>query len=343
MKDLMTRARGFWVMMLLLIIALGSCGEAFGQQSLTITSMTVQREQTNAIAVVLNSQGDIARLGFNLEFDTNLLTFVRTTAPLSATDVDSNQVAAPVSLNTDEISDKGRIGFELSLPGGGVFNPGPQTVLQVFFKSAPGVTTITTAVVFADSPLSAQVVTVGSEGVDPTVVPASFANGIVTIQAACSFSLDTNAASFEAVGGNGAIAVTASRNDCAWAVVNSNSWISITAGNAATDSGVVVFSVDPNASSIGRTGVLAIAETSYTITQAGIPVCAYALSPTNRIHGSGAASNAVIIDTAPGCAWTLVNTNEWLDFGPTAAGTGSNSIGYLVSANLTSNSVLAWC
>src|SRR5437879_8453629 len=65
--------------------------------------------------------------------------------------------------------------------------------------------------------------------------------------------------------------------------------------------------------------------------------CTYSISPTNRVHGYGAATNSVSLTTASGCAWTVANTNGWITILSPTNGFGPGSVSYAVDANLSSN------
>ena len=89
---------------------------------------------------------------------------------------------------------------------------------------------------------------------------------------ACAVSLAPVTQNFEANGGTGSVDVTAA-DECAWAATNGASWISITSGRSGTSgSGTVSYSVEPNTSTLPRTGTVVIAARAVTITQAGLPV-----------------------------------------------------------------------
>src|SRR5207253_7138035 len=65
--------------------------------------------------------------------------------------------------------------------------------------------------------------------------------------------------------------------------------------------------------------------------------CTYSISPTNRVHGYGAATNSVSLTTASGCAWTVANTNGWITILSPTNGLGRGSVNYAVDANLSVN------
>ena len=62
-------------------------------------------------------------------------------------------------------------------------------------------------------------------------------------------------------------------------------------------------------------------------------ICEYSISPTNRVHGHGAATNTVSLRTGAGCAWTVVNTNRWLTITSPSQGTGPATVTYAMAAN----------
>src|SRR5207249_6036458 len=70
---------------------------------------------------------------------------------------------------------------------------------------------------------------------------------------------------------------------CAWSVVNTNSWITITANASGIGSTNIGYTVAANPGLGPRTGLLTIGEQPFTISQAGAP-CTYALSPSSGMH-----------------------------------------------------------
>src|SRR5439155_10176971 len=121
---------------------------------------------------------------------------------------------------------------------------------------------------------------------------------------------------------------------CAWSVVNTNSWITILSGASGTGGGIVTYAVDANPNPVDRTGVVAIADQTFTILQRAV-VCTYDISPTNRVHGYAAATNMVSLTTSSGCSWTVVNTNNWITITSPTSGLGSTIVSYTVASNLS--------
>jgi hypothetical protein len=130
---------------------------------------------------------------------------------------------------------------------------------------------------------------------------------------------NTNVIAVNAVGG------------CAWDVVNSNSWITITPTNGFGPSSATCI-VAANINPVGRTGVVMIAGQNLTVKQDG-GTCTTSLSPTNRNHGYGAATNTVTITTLSVCPWNVVNTNTWVTFSPPTNGAGNATLTYSIPQN----------
>src|SRR5438128_10923273 len=141
------------------------------------------------------------------------------------------------------------------------------------------------------------------------------------VAAACTYSISpTNRVHGYGATTNSVSLTTAS--GCAWTVVNTNSWITILSGASATGGGIVTYAVDANPNPVDRTGVVAIADQTITILQRAV-VCAYDISPTNRVHGFAGATNSVSLTTISGCSWTVVNTNDWISIASPTNGLGS--------------------
>ena len=122
---------------------------------------------------------------------------------------------------------------------------------------------------------------------------------------------------------------------CPWTLQNTNPWISILTATSGTGSYSNAYALLQNTNTTERTGNVVIAGQVLTIRQLGAS-CAISLSPTNRSHGHGATNNIIIVNTAPGCAWNVVNTNSWLTFPGLTNGAGSNQLAYFITANPSS-------
>ena len=96
----------------------------------------------------------------------------------------------------------------------------------------------------------------------------------------------------------------------------------------------VTYKIEANPAISERTGTVMIDSQVFLVTQAGIN-CTYKISPTTRTHGFAATSGIVTVTAGSNCAWSVVNTNDWLMITSGATGIGNGSIGYNVAPNLT--------
>jgi hypothetical protein len=150
----------------------------------------------------------------------------------------------------------------------------------------------------------------------------------------CTLSISPTASSPTAAGGNGTVSVTANAGSCAWTASSNVPWISVTAGSSGTGSGTLAYSVATNTSTSSRTGTMTIGGQTFTATQAGAP-CTYAISPTVASLGPSASTNTIAVNTISGCAWTTAAGASWITITNGAAGVGSGTVTYSITANNT--------
>jgi hypothetical protein len=158
------------------------------------------------------------------------------------------------------------------------------------------------------------------------------ATSVSPATAACTYSISPASRTHGHGAATNMVSVTASSNVCAWSVVNTNTWITITSATNGVGNGTVNYTVAANPSLIARTGVVVIAQQFFTMQQQGVP-CTYSISPTSRTHGYGAASNTVGVTTSSGCTWTVINTNGWITITSAISGAGDGTVYYTVAAN----------
>ncbi len=154
-------------------------------------------------------------------------------------------------------------------------------------------------------------------------------------QAACSYSLSPASRSHGYGAATNFITVNAGTN-CPWTVTSTPAWITIQSGASGTSTGSVTYVVAANADSIGRTGLVVIADQSFTVQQAGVP-CSYNIVPATRNHGAGGtgAANPLEVYATTNCAWSVINTSLWINLTGTTNGVGYGTIPYGVLANNT--------
>jgi hypothetical protein len=148
----------------------------------------------------------------------------------------------------------------------------------------------------------------------------------------CSFSLGNNNPVIGSSGGNGSVTITASSGTCGWVASSNASFLGITSAPSGTGSGILTFSVGPNASQTGRAGTISIAGQNVMITQGGL-VCGYDLqSSAATVNGLGGTGVASVI-TAPGCSYTAQSNAPWINVTSGATGSGSGDVGFTAAAN----------
>jgi len=150
----------------------------------------------------------------------------------------------------------------------------------------------------------------------------------------CTFTLSSSAASVTAPAASGSVTTTASSSTCPWTATSNDSWITVTGGSTGTGTGVVSYSVAANTTTASRSGTIAIADQTFTVTQAGAPaVCSYTLSASSAFVGSAASAGSVGVTAGDGCGWTAVSNAAWITVTAGASGTGSGTANYSVAAN----------
>ena len=89
-----------------------------------------------------------------------------------------------------------------------------------------------------------------------------------TTTTTCSgtYSLSPTSQTFASTGGTGSVSVTSS-SGCSWTATSNVSWITITSGSSGTGNGTVAFTVAANTGTSQRTGTMAIAGQTFTVTQ----------------------------------------------------------------------------
>ncbi len=84
----------------------------------------------------------------------------------------------------------------------------------------------------------------------------------------CSYAISPTSRSHDSNAGSGSVSVTAG-NGCAWSVLNSTAWITVTSGPSGTGNGSVTYSFTSNSSTTSRSGTLTIGGQTFTVTQQG--------------------------------------------------------------------------
>ena len=308
----------------LLLLALLITSSHAASRVVRVEGTTLAPGETKRVRVVLESLGNEKALGFNLAYDPAVLQFVN-----AAAGADSVAVGAALNSNPNQTTNFGRLGVTLSLDlfTTDTFPAGTNFIADIFFTPVPGVTGGVSAITFTNEPGITEISDPNANELSATYVGSS-----VSVVLQCGFSLGSSAANFSDTGGGGFVSLTASNAACAWSLVNTNPWISITSATNGTGSATVNYLVDANPNPLGRTGTVVIAGQTFTVTQSGV-TCTYALTPTNVAHSSAGGTGSVSIATGASCAWTVRTTNDWIQFTSPTNGTGHGSFNYALLAN----------
>jgi M6 family metalloprotease-like protein len=96
-------------------------------------------------------------------------------------------------------------------------------------------------------------------------------NATLMVVEPCLFTLTPQSTNSDVAGFSGSVLITASDLSCAWSVIETNDWVTITSATSGTGSAVVTYTVAANSNAIPRTAILQIAGETFTLTQDGAP------------------------------------------------------------------------
>lgn len=125
--------------------------------------------------------------------------------------------------------------------------------------------------------------------------------------------------------------------NCAWSVVNPNSWLTIVSGASGVSTGAVGYTVASNPTGFSRTGIVTVADQTLTISQSPAS-CTYSLLPVSASLSAGAATGTVSVTSLAGCPWAVTNSIPWVTILAGSNGVGSGVVTYAVPANPGTNS-----
>src|SRR5688572_1463330 len=150
----------------------------------------------------------------------------------------------------------------------------------------------------------------------------------------CAFTVTpapTTAFPYTAATGTASVVTQA---PCPWAASSNVPWITITPPPGGTGNGAVAFTVAANPDPVARSGVLTVAGSDITITQAAAP-CVFTLTPSATSIPFTAGTGTIGVATHAVCAWTATASANapWI----TIAGGGSGSGNGTVSLNFAAN------
>jgi len=154
----------------------------------------------------------------------------------------------------------------------------------------------------------------------------------------CNYTLTPATDTAAGSGGPGQVNV-ATQVGCSWKPTTDVDWISITEGGAGSGTGVLRYTVAPNAGGT-RSGSISIGGRTFTVTQSEAGTggasgtgCTLQIAPASQqVQGSQTAGQ-VVVSAASGCAWTATTNAEWLSILNGASGNGAGTVTYSVTAN----------
>ncbi len=149
--------------------------------------------------------------------------------------------------------------------------------------------------------------------------------------ASCTYSISPSSKNVGALGGVDGVQVSTA-SGCAWTASGGSGWILITSGASGTGNGTVNYSVVANLGA-ARTGTLAIAGQTFTVTQAAVAPCSYSISPGTQKVEAPATTGSVSVTTASHCTWTGVSNVSWITVTSGATGTGNGTVTFNIAAN----------
>ena len=140
----------------------------------------------------------------------------------------------------------------------------------------------------------------------------------------CSYTVSSTSVSSSAAGGAQSATVTAAAG-CSWTAVSNAAWISVTAGSTGSGNGTVSYAVDANTATASRTGTIAVAGETITVTQAG-QACSYIVSPTSVSSSAAGGAQSATVTAAAGCSWTAVSNTAWVSVSAGSSGSGNGTV-----------------
>jgi Putative binding domain, N-terminal/Viral BACON domain len=163
----------------------------------------------------------------------------------------------------------------------------------------------------------------------------AYAIGIKFVPKTCQFLVGPDQLNFAAAAGSANISVQAD-NGCGFSVASGDYWIRLDPKGQLTSSVQLInVSVDQNTTGASRSGSIAVAGRTITVTQETAPVCgpfSVRLS-TLQFDASGGTATADISGQSS-CFWTAQTPADFVTFRP-SSGQGSGSITIMVGANRT--------
>ena len=146
----------------------------------------------------------------------------------------------------------------------------------------------------------------------------------------CSYFIAPTSQSFAKDGGNDSLTMTTA-SDCRWLAASHADWMTITSANTGAGNGTITYAVSPNSGVPPRTGTIAIAGRTLTVTQES--GCTFSIAPTSQGFAASGGSGSVGVTAANGCNWTATGNASWVTITSGNTGNGNGTITYSVATN----------
>lgn len=149
----------------------------------------------------------------------------------------------------------------------------------------------------------------------------------------CTYTLDPTSAAFDDDGGAGNFAVRAP-DGCEWTAGSTAAWLQITGGATGSGNGTVSFTVAENNGTSARTGAIAVADQTFTVTQVHeVVVCEYSVAPVEFSPCMPAGTASTVVTAPRGCTWTAAVEAPWLTITSGASGSGTGQVTFSFTSN----------
>lgn len=153
-------------------------------------------------------------------------------------------------------------------------------------------------------------------------------------QTRCVVQAQTDANSFPANGGGGAIRITVNR-ECAWTVQSEAPWLALQADPRGQGPGSIRFTVAANTDPSSRTARLTVNDQGVQISQVGQP-CAFRLSSTREtVIASGELRTVHVDSSSAQCQWSATTDAPWITIVGERTRSGSGDLRFEVAAVAT--------
>lgn len=149
----------------------------------------------------------------------------------------------------------------------------------------------------------------------------------------CAYSVLPSQVTVTYTGGADNAIVTTARADCPWLAFSTTNWISLTSGAGGPGNGSVNFTESPNAGAAARTGIIAVAGQSVTVSQPGAPCILQLGADQISASAAGLTSTLSVGANLPSCSWTASSNAYWIFVRGGTSGQGNGTVTYSVAQN----------